>query len=833
MKLVQTSRRRLMALAIAIQAAGLFAFTTYIAIDKYRDFSASAEVEAAVIVSEAARELVIELQGERAFSAMHLANGRARFGPELAAWRETAEQRRAALENSVARLRRDGRDAPPEAAAVAELCDQVGALRREVDHGAVGARESFGRFSRIIGDFIGTFIDRPPRGSSRIPVVMAAYNNLLLAQESLGQLRGLGALGLFHAPYDPDLVRQLLALDFRHDSLIDAALRHLTSAERQEFYDSVISPTIDAAARRMRQAAIDSLAGGQNLDVESTEWFAVQSAQISRLSLVAVRTADRIIGLASAERDRALRDFIIVLLVAVALSLFSVALARTSERRARLAGERLTHAIDSIDEAVALWGPDDRLVQCNRRYFEILGGLGAAPRLGMAFDELVRQAAAARPADVPAEAWIEQRVRDHRTGRDSVEGRMADGRWRLVRERRLVNGETVELYVDITDLRQRDEQVQKLFRAVEQSPVPVLITDADGRIEYANPSLLRTSGLAAADVIGRTPRVFKTGNNPSEVYAGLWRTIKAGQEWRGELSNRRHDGSVGWDLVTISPVLGPDGRPLNFIAVREDVTQRRKTETALREAKEAAESASRAKTEFLAAMSHEWRTPLNAIIGFADMIDGEVLGPVGSGRYLEYVRHIKRSGQHMLRMITEILEFAEAEAGRMSLREEILDVGDLAVTAMRVTERPAAERGVGLELRVMPDVPELRADPTRIRRILVNLLSNAVKFSPEHGRVAMTVGAGGDGGVQFSVSDAGPGIAPADIPRALQPFGLANGSRPRANEGAGLGLAFSRRLAELHGGRLDIASRLGAGTTVTLRLPPERSVGDVVLAAAD
>jgi PAS domain S-box-containing protein len=817
-------RRRLMAWAIGIQVAGLLAFTAYIAFDKYRDYRADAETAQAVVLSQRARELVIELQRERAFSAMFLQSGQTRFDAELAARREASDSRRHAFQNFVDSSFREG--PPAESADLTAVLARLDALRRDVDTGSRAAREVFDDFTAVIGDISELSIRQPLRVSRRMPMVVAAYNDLVLAHEYLGQLRGFGSIGFVRGQFDFDLLRHFLELHFRYKGLIDAALLHLTEAERQNLYHSVISPEIEETAHRMHQAAIDSFFEQRRLEIDPADWFALQTARVDALSRAVERVAGRIIDLSAAARGRALGIFFVVLFSAIALSLLSVVLVRYSERHARQAGERLVHAIDSIGDAFALWGADDRLVLCNRRYQDIFRRFGLAIQAGVDFEGMVRQLAATGAVStkgMTAEEWVGHRLREHRRGENVTEYQMPDGCWRLASERKLSSGETVHIHVDVTDIKKRDEELRKLFHAIDQSPIPVFITDPDGRIEYVNPSLVNSTGIERTDILGRTPRVFKSGQNPPEIYADLWRTIKAGGDWRGELCNRRHDGTLGWDQVTISPVLGPDGRPVNFIAIREDVTERRRTEVALREAKEAAEAANRAKTEFLAAMSHELRTPLNAIIGFSEIMASGTLGPIDNPRYREYLKDIGQSGQHLLRMISDILDFAKAEAGRVLLREETLVPEDVVNTSVRMVEEQAAGRRVDLGVTLSPDLPRLRADGTRLRQILVNLLSNAVKFSPEGGRVTVTAAREAEGGIVFSVADAGPGIAPADIPRAFQPFGLIDSSHPRPQQGTGIGLSLSRRFAEMHGGRLEMTSQLGVGTIVALHLPPERT----------
>jgi signal transduction histidine kinase len=245
---------------------------------------------------------------------------------------------------------------------------------------------------------------------------------------------------------------------------------------------------------------------------------------------------------------------------------------------------------------------------------------------------------------------------------------------------------------------------------------------------------------------------------------------------------------------------------------------------ALQRRAEKAEAESQAKSAFLAVISHELRTPLNAIIGFSGLMQDERFGPLGAPRYREYISDIKQSGEHLLELINNILNLSRAEAGKLDLHEDDLDIVDLAQTCARHMQPRVAEAGLQLELSLPTSPQMLRADAAKLRQILFNLLSNAMKFTPEGGRVLMRVNKRPDGGIDLIVEDTGVGMAPADIPLALQPFTQLDSSLARRYEGTGLGLPLTRSLAELHGGSLRLESSLGKGTTATVILPAGRTL---------
>jgi signal transduction histidine kinase len=239
-----------------------------------------------------------------------------------------------------------------------------------------------------------------------------------------------------------------------------------------------------------------------------------------------------------------------------------------------------------------------------------------------------------------------------------------------------------------------------------------------------------------------------------------------------------------------------------------------------------AAAASQAKSHFLATMSHELRTPLNAIIGFAELLAGEAFGPLGNRRYRQYATDIHGSGTHLLAVINDVLDFSKLDAGKLVLDEDEVELGAVVGEAVQMVRVQAASAGLGLVATVEPGLPRFRADRRRLRQILINLLSNAVKFTPSGGEIRVVAAREGDE-LAIVVADTGIGIAPEDIPKALERFGQVDGRLARNYEGTGLGLPFSKSLVELHGGRFGIESAgPGTGTRVTMIFPAARFAGE-------
>ena len=279
--------------------------------------------------------------------------------------------------------------------------------------------------------------------------------------------------------------------------------------------------------------------------------------------------------------------------------------------------------------------------------------------------------------------------------------------------------------------------------------------------------------------------------------------------------------------VAIPDIPGNDeiaGMAAAMRVFRENAVARVQLETDLRDARDQAEAANRTKSEFLANMSHELRTPLNAIIGFSELMQLEALGPLAQQQYRDYVRDIHNSGRHLLEIINDILDMSRIEVGRMTLSEDVADIGSILDGCRRMMEGRAGTAGLGFEVAAEPGLPPIRVDAQKIRQIVLNLLSNAIKFTPTGGRVSCNARRNDGQELVIEVADSGIGMRPEELAVALQPFRQVDGALSRRHEGTGLGLALSRGLAELHGGRIEIDSKPQEGTRARLVLPARLAV---------
>ena len=245
-----------------------------------------------------------------------------------------------------------------------------------------------------------------------------------------------------------------------------------------------------------------------------------------------------------------------------------------------------------------------------------------------------------------------------------------------------------------------------------------------------------------------------------------------------------------------------------------------------------AEAANRAKSEFLARMSHEFRTPLNAILGFSEIMERETFGVHSHPKYREYATLIWQGGHHLLQVISDILDLARIEAGGLVMQEENVGIADLVHTALDLVSATAAEAGVNLTSTIDDEPLNLRGDARRLNQVLLNVLSNAIKFTPPGGSITISCGRSGSGEVVLTVRDTGIGIRPEDLAMLFRPFSQIGGAFVRRTEGAGLGLVISRSIVEAHGGTFALESAPGCGTAAIITMPATPKTSDLLIVAA-
>ena len=392
-------------------------------------------------------------------------------------------------------------------------------------------------------------------------------------------------------------------------------------------------------------------------------------------------------------------------------------------------------------------------------------------------------------------------------------------------------------------LRQQFEQreaIRNLSAAMEQSHSALMIIDLESRIEYANTGLCRQIGYSRRELIGRNWRDFRVAETAEEVLADLVATVRSGRSWEGEWFNRRKDGTAYPVRGIVTPVKNRDGSLACFIAAFEDVTDRKRRETELREARDLAQAGDRAKGQFLATMSHEIRTPLNGIVGFTNLLlDTEL-----TAEQRDFVETIRASGAALVSLTGDILDYARIDSGKLKLEPVPCDPRECVEDALDLFAARATEKKLELLHRIDDDVPAtIVVDGNRLRQVLTNLVNNAVKFT-EAGEIEVRVALVRDGQpaetgrletgktatagsrppypdtcvLRFSVRDTGIGIAEEQRPQLFRPFNQLDATSTRKFGGTGLGLAICKNLVQLLGGEINFTSEPGHGATFTFTI---------------
>ncbi|MEI6107434.1 MAG: PAS domain S-box protein [Opitutae bacterium] len=378
---------------------------------------------------------------------------------------------------------------------------------------------------------------------------------------------------------------------------------------------------------------------------------------------------------------------------------------------------------------------------------------------------------------------------------------------------------------DISTQKQADIHLRKLSAITEQMPLSVIITDLQGRIEYANPRFCTVTGYTLPEVLNKNPRMLKSGETPVETYREMWSMIQAGQVWSGELRNRKKNGELYLESVIIAPVLNPSGQTTHYVAVKDDITAQRRfvAETTAQLAKE--HELSEMKTRFISVTSHEFRTPMAAAMGSAEILINH-LDHLAPAKRQELLARITHSMHRMTEMLDEVLLLNRMDADRLEVRLTPIDLRRLLVNIVDEI-RLGDQQGHVIDLQAAPALGRWVTDTNLLQHILTNLLSNAVRYSPPRSVITLQT-ASNAAQLEIVIADQGIGIPAADQARIFEPF--ERGSNVGTIKGTGLGLSIVKRMAGLLGGTITLTSPATAagGSRFTLVFPvqpepPKRS----------
>jgi PAS domain S-box-containing protein len=414
---------------------------------------------------------------------------------------------------------------------------------------------------------------------------------------------------------------------------------------------------------------------------------------------------------------------------------------------------------------------------------------------------------------------FEYKVRD---GHDAI-------RWirQSLLPRREPDGSTIFSGVmrDITREKEAEDEVEMLRSVVIRSTDSIAIFESipvgdkrDSKIVYVNQKFTDLFGWSADELLGKPIETLQPNNMNAEAARQMTAALLRNDGEPIEFESRGKDGRVFWVEMRISTIQRFENGGFRWTVISRDVSDRRNTQIELLRAKEEAEAGNRAKSNFLANMSHELRTPLNAIIGFTELIEQGVERTGWTPSYSEYLADVGESGRHLLDLINTILDLSKIEAGSLHLNIARLDVCDLVNSSLALVSSLAHTGNITLTTELPPDCTDIQGDFMKLKQVLLNILSNAIKFTPAGGKIETRV-AFSDDWATITISDTGVGIAADDLERVTLPFFQVENTLSRKFAGSGLGLSIARELITLHGGRLEIDSAEGQGTTVRITLP--------------
>jgi PAS domain S-box-containing protein len=413
---------------------------------------------------------------------------------------------------------------------------------------------------------------------------------------------------------------------------------------------------------------------------------------------------------------------------------------------------------------------------------------------------------------------FEYKVRD---GHDAI-------RWirQSLLPRREPDGTTIFSGVmrDITREKEAEDEVEMLRSVVVRSSDSIAIfesqpgPDRNSKIVYVNQKFTDLFGWSTEELIGKPIETLQPNRLSTEAARQMTAALLRNDGEPIEFESLGKNGRIFWVEMRISTIQRFENGGFRWTVISRDISDRRNTQIELLRAKEEAEAGNRAKSNFLANMSHELRTPLNAIIGFTELIEHGVERTGWTPSYSEYLSDVGESGRHLLDLINTILDLSKIEAGSLHLNIAPVDICDLVNSSLTLVSSLARGGNITLTTDLPSGCPEIQGDFMKLKQVLLNILSNAIKFTPAGGQVETQVTFGDDKAV-IAIRDTGVGIAAADLERVTLPFFQVENTLSRKFAGSGLGLSIARELINLHGGKLEIDSTEGQGTTVRITLP--------------
>lgn len=496
---------------------------------------------------------------------------------------------------------------------------------------------------------------------------------------------------------------------------------------------------------------------------------------------------------------------------------FDITESKLAEIATRVSEEKFRTFFYAANEGICLTDVNDIISEVNPKFLEMLG-YEPGELTGKYFDELITAEERAHHSE------INQSRKNGNSGTYERKLIRKDGRIisTLISASPVYDSDSrysgsLGMVTDITERKMHLEEITKLSKAVEKSSASIVITDKHGTIEYVNARFCQNSGYTKAEVIGKNVNIVKSGIMSSEVYSNLWQTIRRGDEWTGEMLNKKKTGELYWELLGISSIKNEKGEITNYVGVKEDISYIKNLVNELEEARKKAEDINRLKSIFFANMSHELRTPFIGILGYTEIL----IENLTDEELRRMAEAILRSSERLKDTLNKILDLTKLE-----ITETIIDLLDtdvyyLVLDVVELFEKAARNKGLYINVSSKTTETIIRTDQKILREVIENLISNAVKYTRSGGiEIDVNVETRTLGKyLRFSVSDTGIGIPEDKLDIIWEEFRQVSEGYGRDYEGTGLGLTITKKYVELLGGKIEVKSKPGAGSVFSVLLP--------------
>lgn len=522
-----------------------------------------------------------------------------------------------------------------------------------------------------------------------------------------------------------------------------------------------------------------------------------------------------------AAQARQASEFSTLLLISSLLLLGGLGYTMIHLRRARARAlstwNQLLDAVESLAEAFALFDTDEKLVLCNSKYREFLSRAKDCLTPGTPYTVIIEESRERGQFQetIGVESLFFTSLGKRRELSEPTLLEMSNGRWYLVSDNETSDGGTATVCTDITGLKTAEEELRKLSLAVEQSPAAVIITDLDGKIEYANPRFEETSGYKAKDVIGRNPRFLKSGHTSTDQYEQLWESIASGKEWRGEFHNINRKGEFYWEQASISPIKTDDGRTTHYLAVKEDITLRKAYEENLRSSVTKLRHSNTELERFAYVASHDLQEPLRTVASYVQLLRRKYKDKL-DGEAQEYIDFAVDGSKRMSQLLKDLLAYS-----RVGTEDKnFTDVDCVASLNVALGNLGSAITKSEATLNI-GSLPNVEGDAVQLSQLFQNIVGNAIKYRSHDRPLIVDITAEEvDGEWVFMVKDNGIGIDPKHFDRIFTIFQRLH--LQEEYDGTGIGLALCERIIWRHEGRIWLESVPGEGSTFYFSLPVER-----------